>query len=96
MTGTKLKALPARLETWANCKKRVPAGKVLSTDGRFAYMETYCCNPYGGYDTSQISRGRDVGSVSATKLGPDRLIDVPYFVDFAFVYTSSFWTGRST
>ena len=51
MTGTKLKALPARLESWANCKKRFPAGEVLSPDGRFASMETYCCNPYGGYDT---------------------------------------------
>ncbi len=50
MTGTKLKALPARLESWANCKKRFPAGEVLSPDGRFASMETYCCNPYGGYD----------------------------------------------
>lgn len=150
MTGTKLKALPARLESWANYTKRFPAGEVLSPDGRFASMETYCCNPYGGYDTqagpyphflsvdmpkgipamlrvvsledkreawsmallrekkeiklpngvtlrwtagqnsaldtSQISRGRDVGNVTATKFGPDGLIDVPYFVDFAFAY----------
>ncbi len=150
MTGTKLKALPARLESWANSKKRFPAGEVLSPDGRFASMETYCCNPYGGsdtqaspypyflnvdmpkgipamlrvalledkreawsmailrekieiklpsgvtlrwtagknsaLDTSQISRGRDVGKVTATKFVPDGLIDVPYFVDFAFAY----------
>ena len=51
MTGTKLKALPARLESWAYYKKRFPAGEVLSPDGRFASMETYCCNLYGGYDT---------------------------------------------
>lgn len=37
-------------------------------------------------DTSQISRGRDVGKVTATKFVPDGLIDVPYFVDFAFAY----------
>ena len=51
MTGTKLKALPARLESWANYKKRFRASEVLSPDGRFASMETYCCNLYGGYDT---------------------------------------------
>ena len=37
-------------------------------------------------DTSQISRGRDVGNVTATKSGPDAIIYVPYFVDFAFAY----------
>ena len=51
MTGTKLKALPARLESQANYKKRFPADEVLSPDGRFASMETYCCNPHGGYKT---------------------------------------------
>ncbi len=51
MAGTKLKALPARLESWANYKKRFRASEVLSPDGRFASMETYCCNLYGGYDT---------------------------------------------
>ena len=51
MTETKLKALPARLESWANYKKRFRASEVLSPNGRFASMETYCCNLYGGYDT---------------------------------------------
>ena len=51
MTGTKLKALPARRESWGNYKKRFRASEVLSPDGRFASMETYCCNLYGGYDT---------------------------------------------
>lgn len=51
MTGTKLKALPERLESWVNYKKRFRASEVLSPDGRFASMETYCCNLYGGYDT---------------------------------------------
>ena len=46
-----MKALPARLESWANYKKRFRASEVLSPDGRFASMETYCCNLYGGYDT---------------------------------------------
>ena len=37
-------------------------------------------------DTREISEGRDVGNVTATKLGPDGPVDVPYFVDFAFAY----------
>ena len=51
MTGTRLKALPARLESWENYKKRFPNGEVLSPTGRFATMETYSCNPYGVYDS---------------------------------------------
>ncbi len=51
MTGTRLKAIPARLESWENYKKRFPKGEVLAPTGRFATMETYCCNPYGGYDS---------------------------------------------
>lgn len=51
MTGTKLKTLPARLESWSNYKQRFPKGLVLAPTGRFATMDTYCCNPYGGYDT---------------------------------------------
>tara|TARA_E500000331_G_scaffold253731_1_gene244218 strand:- start:326 stop:934 length:609 start_codon:yes stop_codon:yes gene_type:complete len=51
MTGTKLKALLARLEFWLNFKKRFLKGQVLTPTGAFAAMETYCCNPYGGYDT---------------------------------------------
>ena len=46
-----MKALPARLEFRENFKKRFPKGEVLSSTGRFAKMETYCCNPYGGYDS---------------------------------------------
>ena len=51
MTGTKLKALPVRLESWRNFKKQFPKGQLLTPTGAFASMETYCCNPYGGYDT---------------------------------------------
>ncbi|MEL0018845.1 MAG: DUF3179 domain-containing protein [Rickettsiales bacterium] len=51
MTGTKLKALPARLESWENYRKRFPQGQVLAPTGTFASMDTYCCNPYGGYDS---------------------------------------------
>ena len=51
MTGTKLKALPVRLESWRNFKERFPKGQVLTPTGAYASMETYCCNPYGGYDT---------------------------------------------
>ncbi len=50
-TGTRLKALPARLESWENYKKRFPNGEVLSPTGRFATMETYSCNPYGDYES---------------------------------------------
>ena len=64
MTGTKLKALPARLESWANYKKRFRASEVLSPDGRFASMETYCCNLYGGYDTQA---GPNPASVDMSK-----------------------------
>ena len=45
MTGAKLKALPARLESWANYKKRFPASEVLSPDGRFASMEVLLLQP---------------------------------------------------
>ena len=51
MTGMKLKALPVRLESCRNFKKRFPKGQVLIPTGAFASVETYCCNPYGGYDT---------------------------------------------
>ena len=51
MTGTRLKALPARLESWENYKKHFPNGEVLSPTGRFATMETYSCNPYGVYES---------------------------------------------
>ena len=50
MTGTRLKALPTRIECWENLKKRFPRGGVLSPTGRFSTMETYCCNPYRVYD----------------------------------------------
>lgn len=150
MTGAQLKAIPARLESWQNFKNRFPNGQVLSPTGTFATMETYCCNPYGGYDTQsgpyphfltvdmpkdipamlrvvsledkseawsmallrekkqlklpngvtlrwtpgqnsaldvpEIAKGRDVGNITATKVGADGPIDVPYFVDFAFAY----------
>ncbi len=36
MTGTKLKALPVRLESWRNFKKRFQKGQVLSPTGAFA------------------------------------------------------------
>ena len=38
-------------------------------------------------DTHEISEGREVGKITATKFGPDEPdgpVKVPYFVDFAF------------
>jgi len=50
MLGAKLTILPARLESFANFKKRAPTGKVQvpSVDG----MRAYGRNPYAGYDSS--------------------------------------------
>ena len=151
MTGMKLKALPGRLESCRNFKNRFPKGQVLTPTSVFASIETYCCNPYGGYDTQadpyphfltvempkgilamlrvvllksqtqawsmalqrekkqlklpngvtlnwtpgqnsalympEIAKGRDAGNITATKFGADGPIDVPYFANFASVYS---------
>ena len=50
-TGKALKALPARLESWQNFKKRAPRGKVLVPDATL--MRSYGANPYVGYDTAR-------------------------------------------
>ncbi|MEM7426979.1 MAG: DUF3179 domain-containing protein [Pseudomonadota bacterium] len=50
MTGTKLKSLPARLESFANFKARFPDGKVLVPNN--PGMRAYGKNPYAGYDSS--------------------------------------------
>jgi len=48
LTGTRLKALPARLESFANFKARAPEGQVLVPNGRF--HRNYGQNPYVHYD----------------------------------------------
>lgn len=49
MTGTRLKMLPSRLESFEKFAKRFPEGKVLHVSGKiFGY------NPYGGYDSSNF------------------------------------------
>ncbi len=48
LTGTRLKALPARLESFANFKKRAPDGEVLVPNGR--HYRNYGQNPYVHYD----------------------------------------------
>ena len=50
MLGTKLKFVPARLESFANFKKRAPNGLVQVPS--VAGMRRYGANPYGGYDSS--------------------------------------------
>lgn len=50
MTGKRLKAIPARLESFANFKKRAPAGHVLVPNQ--GSMRPYGRNPYRGYDSS--------------------------------------------
>ena len=50
MTGKRLKTIPARLESFADFKKRAPAGDVLVPND--PGMRDYGANPYAGYDTS--------------------------------------------
>ena len=50
MTGKRLKTIPARLESFANYKKRAPGGDVLVPND--PGMRRYGANPYAGYDTS--------------------------------------------
>ncbi len=59
LLGTKLKFVPARLESFANFVKRAPDGlvQVPTVPG----MRRYGANPYGGYDSSSrpfLYRGR--------------------------------------
>ena len=49
MTGKTLKAVPARLESWANFKKRAPDGLVQVPNN--SSMRAYGANPYAGYDS---------------------------------------------
>ncbi len=49
MTGKTLKALPARLESWAKFKARAPRGQVLVPT--YPGMRNYGRNPYTGYDS---------------------------------------------
>lgn len=49
MTGKTLKAVPARLESWANFKKRAPKGVVQVPNNK--RMRAYGANPYAGYDS---------------------------------------------
>lgn len=49
MTGKRLAIIPARLESFANFRKRAPDGKVLVPNGR--YVRNYGQNPYVGYDS---------------------------------------------
>ncbi len=50
LTGTRLKMIPARIESFAKFKARAPRGKVLvpTSPG----MRAYGANPYAGYDSS--------------------------------------------
>ncbi|MEN8197571.1 MAG: DUF3179 domain-containing protein, partial [Pseudomonadota bacterium] len=50
LTGTVLKALPSRLESWGNFRKRAPQGQVLVPNN--PNMRAYGRNPYAGYDAS--------------------------------------------
>ncbi|MEE8334013.1 MAG: DUF3179 domain-containing protein [Alphaproteobacteria bacterium] len=50
MTGTRLKMLPARVESFARFRDRAPDGKVLVPTGDV--RRNYGANPYRGYDTS--------------------------------------------
>ncbi|MEL6374202.1 MAG: DUF3179 domain-containing protein [Pseudomonadota bacterium] len=151
MLGTKLKIIPARLESMADAKRRVPKAKLLIPNN--PEMRRYGSNPYVGYDGAtrpflyrgempdgiqplarvvvikeaqrqakpkavslkllrekgkfklngydvswrkgqasaldegEIAKGRDVGTVIATKPGPDgKPVLAAYDVTFAFVF----------
>ena len=49
MTGTRLKHLPARIESFAKFRARAPRGKVLVPG--FSLFRSYGKNPYEGYDS---------------------------------------------
>ena len=51
-TGTRLKMLPARLESWERFAKRHPAGQVLVPNDPL--MRRYGANPYAGYDSASV------------------------------------------
>lgn len=51
-TGTALKFVPARLESWADFSKRNPEGKVLIPNDPF--KRSYGRNPYVNYDISPV------------------------------------------
>ena len=48
--GTKLVAIPSRMESFANFKKRFPEGKVMA--GNHGSLASYGANPYTGYDSA--------------------------------------------
>lgn len=50
LTGTVLKVLPSRLESWGNFRRRAPQGQVLVPNN--PDMRAYGRNPYAGYDSS--------------------------------------------
>ena len=51
-TGTRLKVLPARLESWERFAARHPDGIVLVPNDRS--MRRYGSNPYAGYDSASV------------------------------------------
>ena len=50
LAGTRLEALPARLESWARFRERAPEGEVLVPND--PSMRKYGRNPYAGYDSA--------------------------------------------
>jgi hypothetical protein len=48
--GRQLQAIPSRVESFANFKKRFPNGKVMA--GETGSLSRYGINPYTGYDTA--------------------------------------------
>ena len=50
-TGTRLKVLPARLESWERFAQRFPDGRVLVP--KASLWNAYGTNPYVGYDTTR-------------------------------------------
>jgi hypothetical protein len=52
LTGSELKMLPSRLESWERFKARAPEGEVLVPNNE--YIRDYGRNPYVGYDSRSV------------------------------------------
>ena len=88
-TGTALKFVPARLESWAEFSKRHPDGKVLIPND--PHMRSYGRNPYVNYDISPVPflyRGampKGISSMARVVVVRGKKDDTPYVVTLEHV-----------
>ena len=88
-TGTALKFVPARLESWAEFSKRHPDGKVLIPND--PNMRSYGRNPYVNYDISPVPflyRGampKGISSMARVVVVRGKKNETPYVVTLEHV-----------